>query len=148
VSVYDPPLLHSESPQLLNFYLNANPYPVPAFDFDEDPDPAFHADADPDQASCNYVDRDPNNVKEKYKIVTICVPLQASRHVSGPRMRISKLLYSHIQNRTLDPAWQCCGSVKFQYGSGSADPYHCLTDPDPPLFVSGSQDAIKNRFLF
>ncbi len=39
---------------------------------------------------------------------------------------------------------QCCGSVRFCYGSGSADPYLSLTDPDsdpdrtpdPGIFVS------------
>jgi hypothetical protein len=36
---------------------------------------------------------------------------------------------------------QCCGSVTFWYGSGSADPYLCLTDPDPDptIFVRGLQ---------
>ncbi len=46
---------------------------------------------------------------------------------------------------------QCCGSVKFWYGSGFANPYEGLTDPapapDPALeskscvFVSDLQDA-------
>ncbi len=31
---------------------------------------------------------------------------------------------------------QCCGSVTVWFGSGSADPYHSLTDPDPLLFSS------------
>jgi hypothetical protein len=34
------------------------------------------------------------------------------------------ILYTYLQ-------WQCSGSVTFLYGSGSADPYHGLTDPDP-----------------
>ncbi len=40
---------------------------------------------------------------------------------------------------------QCCGSVTFQYGSESADPYHRLTDPNPDLaiFVSDLQDSSK-----
>ncbi len=40
---------------------------------------------------------------------------------------------------------QCCGSVTFWYGSGSADPYHWLPDldPGPAFFVSGGQDAKK-----
>jgi hypothetical protein len=42
------------------------------------------------------------------------------------------------------------GSVTFWYGSGSADPYFVLTDPDldpdPPLFVSVFQDPTKNKF--
>ncbi len=32
-----------------------------------------------------------------------------------------------------------CGSVSLSYGTGSADPYHCLTDSDPtpdPAFLS------------
>jgi len=32
------------------------------------------------------------------------------------------------------------GDVKC-YGSGSADPYLCLMDPDPAIFVSDLQDA-------
>jgi len=39
---------------------------------------------------------------------------------------------------TLSQTWitwkQCCGSVTFWYGSGSADPYHWLTDPDSKFF--------------
>jgi hypothetical protein len=31
--------------------------------------------------------------------------------------------------------------------SGSADPYHWLTDPDPALFVSGFQDANKTKYF-
>ncbi len=46
---------------------------------------------------------------------------------------------------------QCCGSVTFWCGSGSADPYHLLTDPDsdpdPANFVSDLQDA-KNKIIF
>jgi hypothetical protein len=39
--------------------------------------------------------------------------------------------------------------VTFWYGSGSgsADPYHGLTDPDPAFFASGFQDANKNKFF-
>jgi hypothetical protein len=38
---------------------------------------------------------------------------------------------------------QCSGSVTFWYGSGSVDPYPCLTDqaPDTGLLVSDLQDA-------
>jgi hypothetical protein len=40
---------------------------------------------------------------------------------------------------------QCCGSITFWYGSGSADPYNLLTDADsdpvPATFGSGFQDA-------
>ncbi len=44
----------------------------------------------------------------------------------------------HIKN-------QCCGSMKFWYGSGSADPYLWLmnpdADPDPAIFVSYLQEV-------
>jgi hypothetical protein len=50
--------------------------------------------------------------------------------------------------RTLDERFimgkkWCCGSVTFLYRSCSrfADPYKRLPDPDPALFVNGSQDA-------
>jgi hypothetical protein len=39
--------------------------------------------------------------------------------------------------------YQCCGSVTFCNGSGSADPFLRLTDPDPALFVNDLQDAKK-----
>ncbi len=38
---------------------------------------------------------------------------------------------------------QCSGSVTFWYGSGSADPYFWLADPDPAFFVSDLQKVIK-----
>ncbi len=47
---------------------------------------------------------------------------------------------------------QCCGSMKFWYGSGSADPYLWLMDPDPfadsdpAIFVSDLQDVKKLFF--
>jgi hypothetical protein len=34
--------------------------------------------------------------------------------------------------------------MKFWYGSGSADPYLLLMDPDPAIFVSDLQDVNKN----
>ncbi len=49
---------------------------------------------------------------------------------------------------------QCCGSMKFWLGSGSADPFLWLMVPDPDLdpaiFVSNLQDAKikKKNFLF
>ncbi len=48
---------------------------------------------------------------------------------------------------------QCSGSVPFCYGSGSSDPYHFVTDPDPPirtsvLFVSDLPDATQMFFCF
>ncbi len=42
---------------------------------------------------------------------------------------------------------QCCGSMKFWYGSGSADPYLWImdSDPDPTIFVSDLQDVNRKR---
>jgi hypothetical protein len=44
--------------------------------------------------------------------------------------------------------YQCCGYVTFWKVSRprSADPYLWLTYPDPAIFVSGLQDANKNKF--
>jgi hypothetical protein len=49
---------------------------------------------------------------------------------------------------------QCCGSIKFWCGPGSADPYLCLmdpdsdadpdVDPDSAIFVSDLQKSTKN----
>ncbi len=64
-----------------------------------------------------------------------------------------------IENFTYFWYNQCRESVTFKYGfklwSGSADPYHWLTAPDPDsapypdlaLFVSGFQDEKKSFFL-
>jgi hypothetical protein len=38
---------------------------------------------------------------------------------------------------------QCCGSMTFWGGSGSADPCLWLMDPDPAIFVIDLQDAGK-----
>jgi hypothetical protein len=35
------------------------------------------------------------------------------------------------------------GSLAFWYGPGTADPYLCLTDPDPALFVNDPKDTNK-----
>jgi hypothetical protein len=35
--------------------------------------------------------------------------------------------------------------VLFLYVSGSADPYHWVTDPDPAIFISGSRWQQKVR---
>jgi hypothetical protein len=35
-----------------------------------------------------------------------------------------------------------------QAGSGTGDPYHLLTDPDPALFVSNLQDANRKIIFF
>ncbi len=51
--------------------------------------------------------------------------------------------------------FQCCGSMKFWYGSGSADLYLWLFDlgqipiriADPPIFVSDIQDFNKTLFF-
>ncbi len=43
---------------------------------------------------------------------------------------------------------QCCGSMKFLYGSGSADKYLWLMDPDPVIFVNDLQDINKNFQVF
>jgi hypothetical protein len=44
---------------------------------------------------------------------------------------------------------QCCGSMIFWCGSGSADPCLRLMDPDPdlPLFVIDLQEANKKQFF-
>ncbi len=41
---------------------------------------------------------------------------------------------------------QCCGSMTFWCGSGSADPCLWLMDPDPSIFIIDLQDATKNYF--
>ncbi len=43
---------------------------------------------------------------------------------------------------------QCCGSMTFWCGSGSADPCLWLMDPDsdPSIFIIDLQDANKNKF--
>ncbi len=38
---------------------------------------------------------------------------------------------------------QCCVSMAFWCGSGSADLYRCLMDPDPAIYVIDLQDATK-----
>jgi hypothetical protein len=44
---------------------------------------------------------------------------------------------------------QCCGSMKLCYGSGSADPYLRLMDPDPDpaILISDLQEATKSCFF-
>jgi hypothetical protein len=64
----------------------------------------------------------------------------------------------HSGSRYRLPAFQCCGSMKFWYGSGSTDPYLRLMDPhsDPPsdpdaypaIFVIDLQDVNKKLFKF
>ena len=46
------------------------------------------------------------------------------------------------------PFHQCCGSVTFSYGSGSANPCLWPMDPDPAIFVLDLQDANKKLFLY
>ncbi len=43
---------------------------------------------------------------------------------------------------------QCCGSMTFWYGSGSAGPCLWLKDPDPAIFVIDLQDANKKLKSF
>jgi hypothetical protein len=52
--------------------------------------------------------------------------------------RIVSLILVHCQ-------CQCCGSVKD--GSGSADPYFWLTDPDPAIFLLITFEAIFTSFF-
>jgi hypothetical protein len=56
-----------------------------------------------------------------------------------------KIQKDHIYN-----FYQCCGSVTFWYGSGSADPCLWLMDPspDPAIFVIDLQDANKKTIFF
>jgi hypothetical protein len=43
---------------------------------------------------------------------------------------------------------QCCGSMTFWCGSGSADPCLLLMDPDPAIFVINVPDTNKKLFFF
>jgi hypothetical protein len=47
-----------------------------------------------------------------------------------------------------ESAEQCCGSVAFWYGSGSADQYLRLSDPDPAIFVSDLQGGNQKLLVF
>ncbi len=66
---------------------------------------------------------------------------------------LKNLIFQKRINRMCTKHW--CGSVKVWYwsGSGSADPYHPLTDPGsgsdpgPAFFVRGRQDG-KKIFVF
>ncbi len=51
--------------------------------------------------------------------------------------------------RVHPPVLQCCGSMTFWYGSGSgfADPYHWLTDPDPVFSSVTDKMPTKNKFF-
>ncbi len=60
------------------------------------------------------------------------------------------------ETRTTIPTYrlsQCCGPMKFWYGSGSADPYHLIMDPnpdkdtDPAIFLSDLQDVNKKLYF-
>ncbi len=42
---------------------------------------------------------------------------------------------------------QCCGSVTFWYGSGSADPLLWLKDHDPAIFISDLPDGNKKSYF-
>ncbi len=43
---------------------------------------------------------------------------------------------------------QCCGSVTFWYGSGSANPYHWLPDLDPDTAFSSGADKMPTKKCF
>jgi hypothetical protein len=53
-------------------------------------------------------------------------------------------------SESTDSTNQCCGSMKFWYGSGSgsAVQYLGLMDPDPAIFASDLQDVNKIFFCF
>ncbi len=57
-----------------------------------------------------------------------------------PLLTVHRLFFTLIQ---------CCGSMKFWYGSGSAALYLWLMDPDPDpaIFVSDLQDINKKLFF-
>ncbi len=69
-------------------------------------------------------------------------------------------IFSRFDWAIFGASWfnQCCGSMKFWYGSGSADPYLWImdpdsdpdADPDPAIFVTGSdlQDVSKKLPFF
>ncbi len=66
---------------------------------------------------------------------------------------IQNLLHDCFAIRILQnmyDVFQCFGSLTFWYGSGSTVPYFWLTDlaPDPALFISDLQDAIKKFSKF
>ncbi len=48
------------------------------------------------------------------------------------------------------PFHQCCGSIKFWYGSGSADPYLWLMDPasDPDADPDPGLETVNKKFFF
>ncbi len=66
------------------------------------------------------------------------IPLSFS-YVQGPKEFITEILFAN----------QCCGSVTFWYGSGSADSRLWLMDPDPDpaIFVTDLQDANKKQLF-
>ncbi len=52
-----------------------------------------------------------------------------------------------IERRFYLSFYQCCGSMTFWPGSGSADPCLWRMDPDPVIFVIGLQGAYKKLIL-
>jgi hypothetical protein len=83
---------------------------------------------------------------------TVLAPAQNTSLINNLKKFISICSYGNtiIQclpiriglHQTVSPIEQCCGSITFWYGSGSAEPYQWLTDPDsnpapaPAFFVS------------
>ncbi len=60
------------------------------------------------------------------------------------------VLVSWVNNIPQISIYQCCGSLTFWYGSGSADLCLWLKNPapDPAIFVTDLSDANKKLFFF
>ncbi len=82
------------------------------------------------------------------------LPIKAFRLrllVHGPGLLVQLGLAHLLINMGRYCSTQCCGSMKFWYGFGSADPYIWLidpdVDPDPAIFVSDLQDVNKKQIF-
>ncbi len=64
-------------------------------------------------------------------------PSRTTRICPAPRLMSPGMCFIKI----VFPLGQCCGSMTFWCGSGSADPWLWLMDPDPAIFVIDLQDA-------
>jgi hypothetical protein len=121
-------------------------------DPDTDPDPAFFLIADPDP------DPDPGfddlKLKKIYSWKFNFYFLDQKLQFTVLKKSGSTSLIKRFNGNTQlpIPENQCCGSVTFWYGFGSADPYHWLTDPDSApdnvIFVSDLQDGGKKILNF
>ncbi len=69
------------------------------------------------------------------------------KRVGGGTPEVNWSLYPMIMLVVSVHARQCCGSIKFLYGSRSADPPLRLMDPNPAIFVSDLQDVNKEYFF-